>query len=158
MRSAVIASTAGAWFVLEDGVVAERGEHEAPGRAQVVGDVVFSPGFVDIQTNGLGAVDFWRADPEEWRTAGRELLASGVTSYLPTLVSSPRDGYRDALARAAAAQETRDVAASRGSRVSTSKVRSSAMRPARTRPTCSARWTSTGSSTCSTRSPAWCDS
>jgi N-acetylglucosamine-6-phosphate deacetylase len=32
------------------------------------------------------------------------VLAGGATSYLPTLVSAPRDGYRDALARVAAAQ------------------------------------------------------
>ena len=70
----------------------------------MVGDVVFAPGFIDIQVNGLGAVDFWRATPEEWRTAGRQVLAGGATSYFPTLVSSPKDGYRDALARVAAAQ------------------------------------------------------
>ncbi len=73
-------------------------------QGRVVGDVVFAPGFVDIQVNGIGEVDFWRADPEEWRAAGRRILAGGATSYLPTLVSAPRGGYRDALARAAAAQ------------------------------------------------------
>lgn len=104
MASAVLASTTGAWLVVADGVVVERGGHDAPSRAHVVGDVVFAPGFVDIQVNGIGTVDFWRANPEEWRTAGQRLLTSGVTSYLPTLVSSPRDGYRDALARVAAAQ------------------------------------------------------
>jgi N-acetylglucosamine-6-phosphate deacetylase len=102
--SAAVASTTGAWLVVEDGVVTERGERDGPSRASILGDVVFSPGFVDIQTNGVGAVDFWRATPDEWRTAGSRLLESGVTSYLPTLVSSPRDGYRDALARVAAAQ------------------------------------------------------
>ena len=69
--SAVLAGATGAWLAIEDGVVAQRGDRDAPSRAELVGDVVFSPGFVDIQTNGLGAVDFWRADPEEWRTAGR---------------------------------------------------------------------------------------
>ncbi len=104
VSSAALASTTGAWLVIEDGAVAQRGDRDAPIRARLVGDVVFSPGFVDIQTNGVGAVDFWRADPEEWRSAGRGMLAAGVTSYLPTLVSSPRDGYRHALTRVAAAQ------------------------------------------------------
>ena len=60
--------------------------------------------------NGIGPVDFWRADPEQWRAAGRRLLAGGATSYLPTLVSAPRDGYRDALARVAAAQADAETA------------------------------------------------
>jgi N-acetylglucosamine-6-phosphate deacetylase len=108
--SSVLASTTGAWLVVEDGVVAERGDRDAPGHARLIGDVVFAPGFVDIQVNGIDAVDFGRADPEEWRTAGRRLLASGVTSYLPTLVSSPRDDYAGALARVAAAQADAEAA------------------------------------------------
>lgn len=104
MASAVLASATGAWLIIEDGVVVERGDHDPPRRAHVIGDVVFAPGFVDIQVNGIGPVDFWRADPEEWRTAGRQVLVGGATSYLPTLVSSPRGGYRYALARAAAAK------------------------------------------------------
>ncbi|MGZ4690918.1 MAG: N-acetylglucosamine-6-phosphate deacetylase [Acidimicrobiia bacterium] len=100
----MLASTTGAWLVVQDGLVVEHGDHEAPKGARVVGDVVFSPGFVDLQVNGVGPVDFWRADPDEWRAAGRNLLESGVTSYLPTLVSAPRDGYADALARVAAAR------------------------------------------------------
>ncbi len=103
MASSVLASATGAWLVVEGGVVAERGERDAP-RAHIIGDVVFAPGLVDVQVNGLGAVDFWRATPEEWRSAGRQILAGGATSYLPTLVSSPKEGYRDALARVAAAQ------------------------------------------------------
>jgi N-acetylglucosamine-6-phosphate deacetylase len=104
VASTTVASATGAWMVIEDGVVAERGDRDGPSRARMLGDVVLAPGFVDIQTNGLGPVDFWRATPEEWRTAGQVQLEAGVTSYLPTLVSSPRDGYRDALARVAAAQ------------------------------------------------------
>lgn len=105
MRSTVVAGADGAWLAFEDGVVAAAGRDDAPGGARVVGDVVFAPGLVDIQVNGIGAVDFGRAGPDEWRATGRLLLASGVTSYLPTLVSSPRDGYRDALARVAAARD-----------------------------------------------------
>jgi N-acetylglucosamine-6-phosphate deacetylase len=104
VASATVASASGAWVVIEGGVVADRGDRDAPTRSLTLGDVVFAPGFVDIQTNGLGPVDFWRATPEEWRAAGRRQLEAGVTSYLPTLVSSPREGYRGALARVAAAQ------------------------------------------------------
>ena len=54
------------------------------------------------RSTGLGDVDFWTADPDGWLRAGRRLLASGVTSYLPTLVSAPLDGYDAALDRVAA--------------------------------------------------------
>ena len=55
MRSAVLASTTGSWVVVQDGVVVERGDRDPPSRAEVIGDVVLSPGFVDLQVNGIGA-------------------------------------------------------------------------------------------------------
>jgi N-acetylglucosamine-6-phosphate deacetylase len=103
--SGTLATAAGGWLTIEDGVVAATGAADPPAGATAVGDVVLAPAFVDLQVNGIGPVDFWRASPDEWRDAGARLLAGGVTSYLPTLVSAPRDGYRDALARAAAARE-----------------------------------------------------
>ena len=57
-------------------MVVERGDRDAPSRARVLGDVVFSPGFVDIQVNGIGAVDFWRAD--SGGMAGRRARARSV--------------------------------------------------------------------------------
>jgi N-acetylglucosamine-6-phosphate deacetylase len=62
------------------------------------------PGFVDLQVNGVGDVDFWRADPAGWRRAGRLLARHGVTHYCPTLVSAPLAAYPAALDRVAAAQ------------------------------------------------------
>jgi N-acetylglucosamine-6-phosphate deacetylase len=47
------------------------------------------PGFVDLQVNGFGGVDFLDADAEGYRRAGEALLETGVTSYLPTLITSP---------------------------------------------------------------------
>ncbi len=105
MPDQVLATAAGGWLSIEDGVVAASGDADPPRGATVVGDVLLAPGFVDVQVNGIGPVDFWRAGPEDWRDAGARLLAGGVTSYLPTLVSAPRAGYRDGLARVAAARE-----------------------------------------------------
>jgi N-acetylglucosamine-6-phosphate deacetylase len=68
------------------------------------GLVEITPGFVDIQTNGVGPVDFWTAGPVAWRAAGTSLLATGVTSYLPTLPSGPLGAYDAALDRAVEAQ------------------------------------------------------
>src|SRR6476469_8900091 len=47
------------------------------------------PGFVDLQVNGFGGVDFLDADADGYRRAGDALLESGVTAYLPTLITSP---------------------------------------------------------------------
>jgi N-acetylglucosamine-6-phosphate deacetylase len=101
---ALLATAAGAWLAIDGGVVVDAGDADPPRGATSLGDVALAPGLVDLQVNGIGPVDFWRADPEEWRAAGRLLLAGGATSYLPTLVSAPRDGYAAGLARVAAAQ------------------------------------------------------
>ena len=49
------------------------------------------PGFIDLQVNGFGGVDFLEADAEGYRRAGEALLETGVTGYLPTLITTPED-------------------------------------------------------------------
>ncbi len=49
------------------------------------------PGFVDLQVNGFGGVDFLDADTDGYRRAGEALLETGVTAYLPTLITSPEE-------------------------------------------------------------------
>ena len=66
-------------------------------------DAITARGFVDLQVNGVDDVDFWTADPDGWRRAGARLLASGVTSYLPTLTTAPLTEYDAALDRVQAA-------------------------------------------------------
>ena len=105
MSARVLASVDGAWTAISDGRVVDQGAHEPPDDAEQLGDVLLAPGFVDLQMNGIADIDFWRATPDDWRRAGRQVLESGATSYLPTLVTAPLDGYDDALARVAAAQE-----------------------------------------------------
>jgi N-acetylglucosamine-6-phosphate deacetylase len=76
-----------------------------------VSDTLTARGFVDLQVNGIGDVDFWTADPDGWRRAGARLLASGVTSYLPTLTTAPLGEYAPALDRVArAAADARERA------------------------------------------------
>ena len=48
-------------------------------------------GFVDLQVNGFGGVDFLDADSEGYRRAGAALLETGVTAYLPTFITSPEE-------------------------------------------------------------------
>ena len=62
-----------------------------------------APGFVDLQVNGFGGVDFLAAEAPDYRTAGAGLAATGVTAYLPTFISAPDDAYDGAVAAAAAA-------------------------------------------------------
>ena len=49
------------------------------------------PGFVDLQVNGFGGVDFLDADADGYRRAGEALLETGVTAYLPTLITTPEE-------------------------------------------------------------------
>lgn len=81
-----------------------------PGDVSVVGRVVAAvglrgaggdvavPGFVDLQVNGFGGVDFLAADPPDYQRAGEALLATGVTAYQPTLITSPPEEVECALA------------------------------------------------------------
>ena len=55
------------------------------------------PGLVDLQVNGFGGVDFLDADADGYRRAGEALLETGVTAYLPTLISSPEEDLLAAL-------------------------------------------------------------
>jgi len=55
------------------------------------------PGFVDLQVNGFGGVDFLGADAEGYRQAGDALLETGVTAYLPTFITSPEEQLLAAL-------------------------------------------------------------
>ena len=53
-----------------------------------VGRGIAAPGFVDLQVNGFAGVDFLGADADGFATAGEALLETGVTAYLPTLITS----------------------------------------------------------------------
>ncbi|HET8743790.1 MAG TPA: N-acetylglucosamine-6-phosphate deacetylase [Gaiella sp.] len=53
------------------------------------GHGIAAPGFVDLQVNGFAGIDFLGADADGFATAGDALLETGVTAYLPTLITSP---------------------------------------------------------------------
>jgi N-acetylglucosamine-6-phosphate deacetylase len=77
-------------LVLGD-VEVEDGRLTATGLAAPNGRGIAVPGFVDLQVNGFGGVDFLDADAEGYRRAGTALLETGVTAYLPTLITSPEE-------------------------------------------------------------------
>ena len=67
------------------------------GLAPHSGGGIAVPGFVDLQVNGFGGVDFAAADAAGYKAAGEALLDSGVTAYQPTLITAPEEDLIAAL-------------------------------------------------------------
>jgi N-acetylglucosamine-6-phosphate deacetylase len=70
------------------------------GLAPKRGGGIAAPGFVDLQVNGYGGVDFAAADAAGYTAAGEALLEGGVTAYQPTLITAPEDSLLAALREA----------------------------------------------------------
>ncbi len=90
MKLGVEAALVGSEFVPGDleiagGRIAGYGLMAPHGRGLAV------PGFLDLQVNGFAGVDFLDADADGYRHAGEALLATGVTSYLPTFITAPEE-------------------------------------------------------------------
>ena len=54
------------------------------------------PGFVDLQVNGAFGVDV-ASEPSRLPELSEKLLSTGITAYLPTIISSPESLYEEAL-------------------------------------------------------------
>jgi N-acetylglucosamine-6-phosphate deacetylase len=78
-------------------VEVEDGRIVAVGLSRGVRGRVAVPGFVDIQVNGYGGVDFLAASTADYRGAGEALLLAGVTAYQPTFITSAEAGIVEAL-------------------------------------------------------------
>ncbi len=57
------------------------------------------PGFVDIHSHGCVGADFSTCTPSDLDRMAAFYLSNGVTTVLPTIVSSPLDSYPDLLER-----------------------------------------------------------
>ncbi len=79
--------------VVEDGLITA----VRPARGPVPA-LVLAPGFVDLQVNGIGAIDVAGAAGPDWDDLDRALLAQGVTTWCPTIVTAPLDGLERSLA------------------------------------------------------------
>jgi N-acetylglucosamine-6-phosphate deacetylase len=76
---------------VDEGVVVDVGLGDGvPGRIAV-------PGFVDLQVNGFGGVDFLAAGGGDYARAGEALLQTGVTAYQPTFITAAESTIVDAL-------------------------------------------------------------
>jgi N-acetylglucosamine-6-phosphate deacetylase len=100
-------SAAPAWVTIADGRIVATGSGAAPPGAVDLGDALLAPGFVDLQVNGTGAVDFASAPVEEIVHAVDRLVARGTTGLLITICSAPLDTYDVMLERAARARAAR---------------------------------------------------
>ncbi|HEY8638157.1 MAG TPA: N-acetylglucosamine-6-phosphate deacetylase [Solirubrobacteraceae bacterium] len=76
---------------ITDGRISAAGLNGHPGKG------IAAPGFVDLQVNGFGGVDFFSADAHAYARAGEALLETGVTAYQPTLITASEDELRAAL-------------------------------------------------------------
>ncbi|MDO8390158.1 MAG: amidohydrolase family protein [Actinomycetota bacterium] len=76
---------------------------DSSGAVGAVGDRTLVPGFVDLQVNGIDNVDVATASGADWERLDALLLAQGVTTWCPTLVTAPLAHYAAPLARIAEA-------------------------------------------------------
>ena len=89
----------GAALLIGNGSIEEVSREEAsPEDAELhdYGDSFLVPGFVDLQVNGCFGIDV-ATEPERLPELSEKLLATGTTTYLPTLISSPEDLYEEVL-------------------------------------------------------------
>ena len=100
----IVGSGGGRWLETEYGRITHIDKGTPPKSADELPGVLV-PGFIDLQVNGLGSVNFASAEPAGWRKARLELLSHGVTGFFPTFVSAPLESYPDKLARAERAIE-----------------------------------------------------
>lgn len=80
-------------FVGPAAVVVEGGVIQAVERVETAPDRTLTPGFVDLQVNGVDDVDVAAVDPAGFRRVHDLLLATGVTTWCPTIVTAPLDSY-----------------------------------------------------------------
>jgi len=78
-------------------------ERKSPTKVIDCGGNILSPGFIDLQINGAFGVDFShditdeKSAKEVIEKVGKGILSHGVTSYCPTLVTSPPFVYHSVL-------------------------------------------------------------
>ena len=87
MRLGVEAAVVGGQLVPGD-VAVDDGVVTAVGLAGT-GSGIAAPGLVDLQVNGFAGVDFLATDAGGYAAVGEALLQTGVTAYLPTLITTP---------------------------------------------------------------------
>ncbi|RMZ86739.1 hypothetical protein DV736_g6034, partial [Chaetothyriales sp. CBS 134916] len=89
------------------------GSHLMPDRVVDLHGKILSPGFIDVQLNGGHGFDFSIPEPDfEAKVAetNRRFIKTGVTSYLPTVISQAGDVYKEVLPYLGPSGQNRDPA------------------------------------------------
>jgi N-acetylglucosamine-6-phosphate deacetylase len=93
------------WIVIEDERIADAGRGAPPRTPDIVlDDGILAPGLIDAQINGAFAVDFAEADAADVRRVAVQMLATGVTSMVPTFITAPIEDLVDQVIRYDAAR------------------------------------------------------
>jgi N-acetylglucosamine-6-phosphate deacetylase len=85
------------WLRVEGDRIAEVGTGRPPDRATVRHDGLVAPGLCDLQVNGAGGRNVYEGGSALDRIDAIQ-LAHGVTSYLPTLISTDSETAERAVA------------------------------------------------------------
>jgi N-acetylglucosamine-6-phosphate deacetylase len=80
--------------VVNDGVIVDimRGDHASMSRDHVVDYDIISPGLIDLQVNGALGLEVSHS-PDAIHQIAEWSLHSGVTGWLPTIVTAPASAY-----------------------------------------------------------------
>jgi N-acetylglucosamine-6-phosphate deacetylase len=100
-------SASPAWVAAAAGRIVASGSGNPPDGAIDLGDAVLAPGYLDLQVNGTGDVDFATASVEDTVNAIDRLVQHGTTGVLLTLCSAPLDAYDAMLSCAREVREAR---------------------------------------------------
>ncbi|HKG15790.1 MAG TPA: hypothetical protein VKB12_20885, partial [Pyrinomonadaceae bacterium] len=87
---------------------AARGAHVPGADAHDLSGLTLYPGFVDVHIHGSVGVDLMEADAQDLHRVARFLAASGVTTWVPTLVPGPVEEYRRAVGAVEELMRTQD--------------------------------------------------
>ena len=79
-------------LTIREGLLADEGMTDATFDAT---ELTIAPGFIDLQVNGAFGCDF-TTDPESMWDAAARLPETGVTGFLPTLITAPDGTAREA--------------------------------------------------------------
>jgi N-acetylglucosamine-6-phosphate deacetylase len=100
-------------ILIEDASVLQVGQDLSPADADEVHDLggaMALPGFIDIHTHGAGGHDFGEGTEEAVREFAKAKLREGVTTFLPTTLTLPREPIEQMMRAAAAYRENQDAA------------------------------------------------
>lgn len=106
----VIGPPGARWLEIEAGRIVRIDKGAPPPGAERLSGLL-APGFLDVQVNGIGTVNFASAKPEDWRKARADLISHGVTGFCPTFTSSALSSYPDMLRSAEAARQEESAGA-----------------------------------------------